>query len=125
MAEGEAVKLLVQFGLDREPALPDVPFALDLITNADDKLLMQAACAPLAAGRPYVLPPGVPEERVAAMRKALAALFKSAAFVEEATKAGLDVSSPRSGEDLSALIARIYKETPPALVERLRKLNNP
>ena len=62
---------------------------------------------------------------VAAMRKALMATFTHPGFVEEATRTGLDVSKPRSGEELGALVARIYRDTPPALVERLRRLNNP
>ncbi len=119
------VKLLVQFGLEREPEIPTVPFILDLVSNPEDRLLIQAACAPLAAGRPYMFPPGVPAERVAAMRKALFATFKDARFVEEATKTGLDVKSPRTGEQLAALIERIYRETSPTLVARLKKLNNP
>ena len=54
------VNLLVQYGLARQPELPDVPFAPDLVTNADDKALMTAAFAPLAVGRPYAMPPNVP-----------------------------------------------------------------
>ncbi len=119
------VKLLVQFGLEREPEIPHVPFIMDLLGSEEDRLLVQAACAPLGAGRPYFVPPGVPAERVAGLRKALMATFVDPVFVEEATKMGLDVKSPRTGEQLGALISRIYRETPPALVERLRKLNNP
>ena len=36
------VKLLVQVGLEKEPNLPDVPSALDLARNADDKALIEA-----------------------------------------------------------------------------------
>ena len=61
------IKLLVQMGLEKERNIPDVPFALDLLTNPDDKLLSIAAYAPLQAGRPYLMPPGVPADRVAAM----------------------------------------------------------
>ena len=56
-----------------------MPFATDLLTNEDDKLLMQAASAPQALGRPLLLPPDVPADRVAAMRKALADTFNDAA----------------------------------------------
>ena len=70
------VKLLVQMGLEKEPNIPDVPFALDLLTNPDDKLLSIAAYAPLQAGRPYLMPPGVPADRVAAMQKAMMDTFK-------------------------------------------------
>ncbi len=125
MREPRKVKLLVQIGPEKEMDIADVPFLFDLVSNPDDRKLVEAASAPLAAGRPYMFPPGVPAERVAAMRKALATTFRDKAFVEEATRAGLDVRKPRSGEDLAALIERIYRDTPPALVERLRRLNNP
>ncbi len=119
----KTVKLLVQFGLEKEPAIADVPFALDHAKNQDDRQLMEAAFAALAAGRPYLMPPGVPEDRVAAMRKALMDVFKDPEFLAEAEKTGLDVNTPRTGAQLQELIERIYK-TPAALVERVRKLSS-
>jgi tripartite-type tricarboxylate transporter receptor subunit TctC len=116
------IKLLVQMGMGKEPELPDVPYILDLITNAEDKLLAEAAFAPLAAGRPYLMPPGVPEDRVAIMRKAFNDTFKDPAFIAEAEKRGLGVNSPRTGQELQQLIERVYTTTPPRLVERLQKL---
>src|SRR2546423_3706151 len=73
-------KAIVQYGPERLKELPDVPFAPDLLTGDDDKLLMRAAAAPLALGRPLVMPPGVPADRVAAMRKALADTFADREF---------------------------------------------
>jgi tripartite-type tricarboxylate transporter receptor subunit TctC len=119
------VKLLIQMGLEKEPNLPDVPFALDILTNEDDKLLSIAAYAPLQAGRPYLMPPGVPADRVAAMQKAMMATFKDPAFVAEANKRGMDVSSPRSGEELRDLLVRVYTKTPDHIVARLRKISTP
>jgi tripartite-type tricarboxylate transporter receptor subunit TctC len=55
------IALLVQYGLDKNPNLADVPFAPELVSSEDDKKLMYAAFAPLAVGRPYALPQGVPE----------------------------------------------------------------
>ena len=71
------------------------------------------------------MPPGVPADRVAAMRKALMATFKDPAFMEEAKKRRLDVNSQRSGQELQALLQRIYTKTPPHVIERLRKIMNP
>ena len=119
------VRMLVQMGPEKEMDIADVPFLLDLVTNPEDRQLVEAATAPLSVGRPYMFPPGVPAERVEAMRAALAATFKDKVFTDEAARAGLDVRKPRSGAALQDLIARIYRETPPALVERLRRLNNP
>lgn len=119
------VKLLVQMGLEKEPHLPDVPFALDLLSNEDDKLLSIAAYAPLQAGRPYLMPPGVPADRVAAMQKAMLDTFKDPAFAAEANKRGMDVSSPRSGDELRNLLVRVYSKTPDHIVQRLRKISTP
>jgi tripartite-type tricarboxylate transporter receptor subunit TctC len=119
------VKLLVQMGLEKEPELPNVPFALELAKNEDDKLLMIAACAPLQFGRPYLLPPGVPADRVAAMEQAFTDTFKDGEFLAEANKRGLGVNSPRGGKELQALLERVYTKTPPHVLQRLRKISMP
>lgn len=120
----KVAKPIVQYGPERLKELPDVPFAPDLLTNADDKLLMQAAFAPQALGRPLVLPPGVPVERVAALRKALADTFADPEFRADAEKIGLIVNAPRTGEQLQDVIARAY-QAPSRVIERLQKLNSP
>jgi hypothetical protein len=117
-------KAIVQYGPERQRELGDVPFAADLVASEDDRLLMRAAVAPLALGRPLVMPPGVPLERVAALRKALADTFADAQFRAEAERLGLIVNAPQTGEQLQDVIARAYA-TPARLIERLRKLNNP
>jgi tripartite-type tricarboxylate transporter receptor subunit TctC len=117
-------KAIVQYGPERLPALGDVPFAPDLVSDPQDKLLMQVAFTPLALGRPLLMPPGVPAERVAAMRKALMDTFADPDFLADAAKIGLQVNSPRSGEELVRVIERAY-DAPREIIERLRKLNNP
>jgi hypothetical protein len=118
-------KAIVQYGPERRLAdLENVPFAPDLIANEDDKLLMQAGFAPLALGRPLVMPPDVPPDRVAVMRTALAETFADPEFLGEGARMGLAVNAPRSGEQLTDVIARAYR-SPPRIVERLQKLNNP
>jgi tripartite-type tricarboxylate transporter receptor subunit TctC len=118
------VKAIVQYGPQRLQELPDVPFATDLIKNEDDKLMMQAASAPQALGRPLLLPPDVPADRVAAVRKALADTFTDAQFKADAAKIGLIVNAPQTGQQLQEVIARAYA-SPARVVERIQKLNNP
>ena len=120
----KTAKAIVQYGPERLKELPAVPFAPDLVANADDKLLMQAAFAPQALGRPLLAPPGVPADRVAALRKALADTFADPEFKAEAQRIGLIVNAPRSGEELQQVIVDAYA-TPSRVVDRLRKLNNP
>ena len=115
------VAVLVQYGPDKEPGLDAVPYAPDLAANDDDRALMQAAFAPLALGRPFVAPPDVPAERLAALRSAFASAFKDKGFIADVERAGYKVNRPRSGADIQALIAAAYA-SPPAVIERLRKL---
>jgi tripartite-type tricarboxylate transporter receptor subunit TctC len=117
-------KAIVQYGPERLQQLPDVPFAPDLISNPDDKLLMQVGFAPLGLGRPLVMPPETPPERVAALRQALAETFADPDFRAEGERMGLGLNAPRTGEALQAVIASAY-QSPPRIIERLQKLNNP
>jgi tripartite-type tricarboxylate transporter receptor subunit TctC len=115
-------KPILQYGPRPVLQLAGVPFVSDLVTAPDDKLLLQAAFAPLALGRPLLMPPGVRPERVTAMRQALADTLADAAFIADAEKSGLVVNAPQSGQQLQDVIAQAYA-TPSRVVERLRALN--
>jgi hypothetical protein len=116
-------KAILQYGPQPVKELSGVPFVPDLVTAPADKLLLQAAFAPLALGRPLVMPPGVPADLVATIRQALAATFTDPAFVADAKKIGLVVNAPRSGRELERVINQAYA-TPPRVVGRLRALNS-
>jgi tripartite-type tricarboxylate transporter receptor subunit TctC len=116
------IKLILQYGLEKEPAIPDVPSALDLAANAEDRQLLQAGLAEVTMGRPYLMPPSVPADRVAIMRKALADTFKDPGFVADSRRMSLGVNTPKSGEQIQQLIANTYR-TPPKTIDRLRKLS--
>jgi tripartite-type tricarboxylate transporter receptor subunit TctC len=121
LTDGTA-RAVVQYGPAKLPQLAGVPFVPDLVSEPADKVLLRAAFAPLSIGRPLLLPPGVPAERVAAMRKALAETFADPEFLAEGDKIGLSLNDPRSGEELLRVIERAYA-TPADIVARLRKLN--
>jgi tripartite-type tricarboxylate transporter receptor subunit TctC len=115
-------RAVLQYGPQPVKDLTGVPFVPNLVTAPEDKLLLQAAFAPLALGRPLVMPPGVPAERVAVMRRALADTFADPDFLADAEKIGLVVNAPQTGQQLQSVIDRAYA-TPPRLVDRLRALN--
>jgi tripartite-type tricarboxylate transporter receptor subunit TctC len=115
------VKLIVQYGAEKLAQLPDVPFVMDLLTSEEDKQLWRIAVGPIATGRPYLLPPGTPLDRVAAMRKAFFDAFNDKEFLAEQARANLGADTPRTGEQIQEIIAQAYK-SPPAVVERLKKL---
>jgi tripartite-type tricarboxylate transporter receptor subunit TctC len=115
------VKLLVQIGAEKEKAIPDVPFARDLATKPEDKLLIDQAAAPLAVGRPYVMPPDVPQDRVDAMRAAFMATMKDPEFQAEQEKLQLGANAPQTGEQVQAIVEKAYK-SPPQVIDRLKAL---
>jgi tripartite-type tricarboxylate transporter receptor subunit TctC len=120
----KTAKAILQYGPEKLAELPDVPFAPDLVTNDEDKLTMQAAFAPLALGRPFLIPPGVPAERVAALRAAFAATMTDTEFLAEGERMGLGLNAPRTGAQIQEVMERAY-QSPPAVIERLRQLNTP
>jgi tripartite-type tricarboxylate transporter receptor subunit TctC len=85
---------------------------------------MQAAFAPLVLGRPFLMPPGLPADRVTALRQAFAATMTDPEFLAESEKIGLGLKAPRTGEQMQAVMERTY-QSPPRVVDRLRQLNAP
>ncbi len=112
------IQILFQYGAAAHPDLKDVPYAPDLLGSAADKALLAAASAPLIAGRPIGAPPGVPAERLAALRQAMAATFKDPQFIADCEKQGVDCTDTRSGVELEALIRDAYA-APEAIRKRL------
>ncbi|HEX3973983.1 MAG TPA: tripartite tricarboxylate transporter substrate-binding protein [Stellaceae bacterium] len=115
--EKNLITVLVQFGIAPNPEIK-APFILDLLKNADDKQVVRTAIAQLAMARPFTAPPGVPADRLAALRAAFDATVKDPAFLADAKKQQLDIT-PYSGAQIDALMKDIYA-TPPALVARVR-----
>src|SRR5262249_53990506 len=102
------VRFLFQYGSEPHPELKGVPQAIDLLQASDDKTLLTVASAPLALGRPFTAPPGIPADRLAALRAALMATFKDPAFLADCAKQRLECDTPRTGEELSGLVRQAY-----------------
>jgi tripartite-type tricarboxylate transporter receptor subunit TctC len=102
------IRFLFQYGSSAHPELKGVPLALDLLTTEADKTLLAIAAAPLGLGRPFTAPPGIPADRLAALRTALLATFKDPAFLADCAKQRLECADPKGGEELGTLISRAY-----------------
>ena len=96
-----------------------VPRAGEFARNDDERKVIELVLSQGVFGRPYVLPPGVPADRVAMLRKAFVAALNDKALREDAAKMQFDVD-PMAGEELQTLVASIYA-TPPYLIERARQ----
>jgi len=121
ISEKKAV-FLMQWGATKEKSLPDTPFAMDLVKDPKDRLLLEAASAPLALGRPFLLPPGVPADRATIMQDAMMKVFADPDFRADAARLQLEVNAPRSGEEVRQLIERVYG-MPSDVIERLKQLS--
>src|SRR5262245_48788393 len=113
------ITVLLQAALQRDPELPDVPFALDFVRNDADRKVMELYLTQKTAARPLIAPPGVPADRVAALREAFASLAQDAEFIADAQRSGLDIA-PVSGAEVDKVVALIGAASPET-VQRLGK----
>jgi tripartite-type tricarboxylate transporter receptor subunit TctC len=116
------LKILLQYGARRNAELPNVPFAADLPMSADDRQLFNAVMAPLSMGFPFLMGPGVPPDRLAALQTGYAATFKDPEFLADAKKLNVDVD-PISPEDLVKTLRDSYN-LPKPVIDRLKALYN-
>jgi tripartite-type tricarboxylate transporter receptor subunit TctC len=112
------INILYQMSLEKHPELPDVPAIIDHARTPDDRKVFEFLFAPQEMGRPFFAPPGVPAERVKALRDAFARTFKDPAFLAEAEKMGVEVQHV-GGEQIQALVERIYA-SPPEVIARAK-----
>lgn len=114
------VNLLLQFSSSPHPELLDVPLALDLTDDKTSRGLINFVVATQEMGRPYIAPPGVPEDRVEALREAFAETMSDPEFLQAATAAGLEIS-PSSGRDLQTIVQSVY-QTEESVLNKLIEL---
>src|SRR5262249_45122549 len=112
------IKVVAQWALRPNAELPGVPNALDLAKTDPERAALRLAMARLDIRRAFFVPPGVPAERVAALRTAFNDTMKDPAYLDEAAKLKIDVD-PLNGAELAALVEQIAK-TPADTVARVR-----
>src|SRR3954462_3452161 len=97
------INVLVQIGLAPEPDLPDVPLMIDLGKNEMEQAIFRFVSSDSGMGFPTLTPPGVPTERVAALRKAFDRALSDPALLGEAEKRGLPIR-PIAGSELQTIV---------------------
>jgi tripartite-type tricarboxylate transporter receptor subunit TctC len=119
LREGKIIQL-VQLARKRHAELKDVPLLTELAQNDEQKKLFTFMSAGGVSARGVQMPPGVPEDRVKAMRKAIDDTFADKAFVAEAEKRQFEID-PISAEETYETV-RAQVDLPSALVERMKKI---
>jgi tripartite-type tricarboxylate transporter receptor subunit TctC len=114
------ITILMQLSLSKHPDLPDVPLVTDLATTEEQRQILRLIFARQVMGRPYLAPPGVPADRVAALRSAFMGTMADREFLAEAEKAQLEIT-PVSGEAVQKLVGEVY-QTPPEIAKKAADL---
>jgi tripartite-type tricarboxylate transporter receptor subunit TctC len=112
------MKLFIQMGSKRSDAFGKIPSVFDYAKTDEDRAILQFHFGQLLLGRPLAGPPGIPADRLAALRTALFATMKDPQFLAEAGKAGLDID-PVTPEDVMALLKQ-FSAFSPAILEKAK-----
>jgi tripartite-type tricarboxylate transporter receptor subunit TctC len=110
------IVVLVQMSLSKHPDLPDVPLIMDLAKTDEQRRIFKMIFARQTMGRPYLAPPGVPADRLAALRKAFMDTMTDPQFLAEADANKFEIN-PVSGEELQTLVQDVY-QTPRDIVKK-------
>jgi hypothetical protein len=110
------VTILMQGALTNDPELKGIPNALDFVKSPADRQVMELHFTQKTAARPVIMPPGVPAERLAILRKAFAALEHDQEFQTEAKKSRVEFNFV-PGEEIDKIV-RLIVSTPPKIAQR-------
>ena len=115
------LKIIAQEDLKGHPEVNKmgVPLTISFAKTQEDRQVMEMMYTQSLFGRPYVLPPETPPDRVAALRQAFMMALQDKELLAEAERSGFDIG-PMSGEDLQALVAKLYA-LPPKVIERAKQ----
>ena len=114
------IRPAIQLGLEKAPELGDAPWAMEMAGSDEDRKVLGLIVGSTIMGRPFVAPPGIPDDRRNALRKAFAATMTDPQFLADAEKARLDIN-PISGEAIERYVADSYA-TPKPVIARAREI---
>jgi predicted SpoU family rRNA methylase len=110
---------LVQYG-PRIRELPNVPHLRDILQSEDERKMVDFIEISQNVGVGFYLPPGVPNDRTAALTSSFEAVLENARFLADAKKRQADVE-PIKGKELERLTAKAYA-TPEPVLRKLRSM---
>ncbi|HEY7300621.1 MAG TPA: hypothetical protein VH684_22210 [Xanthobacteraceae bacterium] len=116
------ITLILQNGLNKVPELADVPLSLDFVKNETDRKVAELYFGLKQVARPILAGPGVPADRLAALRTAFLALKDDAGYKADAEKLGL--SDPTPAKEIESYVS-LTTSAAPEVVHRLTTILNP
>ncbi|HTP92917.1 MAG TPA: hypothetical protein VMJ52_14345 [Xanthobacteraceae bacterium] len=119
--DDKKANFLMQFSLAKHPDLPNVPLVTDFAKTDEQRHILKLIFGRQVMGRPFAMPPGVPQDRVQALRKAFMETEADKDFLAEAARMKLEVK-PVSGEAIEELVGDIYKSTSPDIARKASEM---
>ena len=110
------LRILFQVSLSPNPDLPNIPLALNMASNDDDRALIEFMSSSAELGESFIAPPGVPKPIVEALRRAFDATMTDPEYLKLSQQVG-NVLNPMSGAALTELNARTLA-TPRKVIDR-------
>jgi tripartite-type tricarboxylate transporter receptor subunit TctC len=120
--EQKQINVLLQLSMGKHPDLPDVPLVADLARDEATRQIFTLAFGAQKMGRPVATTPGVPPERLEALRQAFDATMADPDYLAEATARALHIERV-TGAELDAVLRRVYA-TPKEIVARVKEAVN-
>jgi hypothetical protein len=117
------VSLPVQFGLGRDPELPDVPSVIDLAKGDEQTRMAKLILAGQAMARPIAAPPGIPDDRRKALVAAFEAAVKDPELLADAQRMQAEIK-PVSAAEIEKLLAEIYATPKDILAKAAKAISN-
>ena len=115
---------LVYTSSKKDPRVTDAPTLNELFDQykvpANSRRLAQVLLAAGDFGRPMMVTPGTPPDRVKMLRDAFVKTLNDPEVIEEAKKSRMDID-PATGEELEKLVKEIF-DSPPDVVEKVKKI---
>jgi tripartite-type tricarboxylate transporter receptor subunit TctC len=105
------INVMVQLATRKHPDLGQVPLVMDLAKNSSDRSALELIFARQQMAYPVVAPPGVPVERVRALRQAFDAVMKDPDYLADSRRQNLE-ANPATGAEIAALVDKVYASAP-------------
>ena len=110
------IKIMIQLGMVKDPELPGVTHIFDLVKTEEDRQIVKLVFGSQDMARPFLAPPGVPKDRVIALRKAFEATLADKEFLVEAQRLNMPIKLT-SADEIEKLISEVYA-TPQPVIDR-------
>ena len=115
------LNVVLQANLKSHPELKNIPVSYEMAKTDEAKILMATVLrANSPTVRPFMAPPGTPDERLQILRKAFMAAMTDPDLLAESKKANLDIN-PLDGADLEQNVKEIFK-VEPRLIAKLKEI---